>query len=193
MALVVLLSAIWIGLGFARGLVSPIRRLIGAAQEVSGGNLDVHVPTRGATGDLSLLATTFNTMTSQVRSQRDELLSANEKIDQRRRFTEAVLSGVSAGVIGLDGGGAVNLVNRSALDALGLAESDLVGKQLDEAIPALAPVLDGGAPAEPRAGPRADPADARRRACAPSTSRSRRSAPAARSTASSSRSTTSPT
>ena len=140
-ALVVLLSAIWIGLGFARGLVSPIRRLIGAAQEVSGGNLDVHVPTRGATGDLSLLATTFNTMTSQVRSQRDELLSANEKIDQRRRFTEAVLSGVSAGVIGLDGGGQVNLVNRSALDALGLKESDLVGRQLDDAIPALAPVL----------------------------------------------------
>src|SRR4029078_13105553 len=71
-ALVVLLSALWIGLGFARGLVSPIRRLIGAAQEVSGGNLDVRVPTRGATGDLSLLATTFHTMTSQVSPQRDE-------------------------------------------------------------------------------------------------------------------------
>jgi two-component system nitrogen regulation sensor histidine kinase NtrY len=140
-ALVVLLSAIWIGLGFARGLVSPIRRLIGAAQEVSGGNLDVHVPTRGATGDLSLLATTFNTMTSQVRSQRDELLSANEKIDQRRRFTEAVLSGVSAGVIGLAGGGQMNLVNRSALDALGLKESDLIGRNLDDVIPVLGPVL----------------------------------------------------
>ena len=80
----------------------------------------MHVPVRGSTGDLGLLATSFNTMTSQVRSQRDQLLSANEKIDQRRRFTEAVLSGVSAGVIGLDGSGQVNLVNRSALEALGL-------------------------------------------------------------------------
>ena len=71
MALVVLLSAIWIGLGFARSLVSPIRRLIGAAQEVSAGNLDVHVPARGSTGDISSLATTFNTMTSQLNSQRD--------------------------------------------------------------------------------------------------------------------------
>jgi two-component system nitrogen regulation sensor histidine kinase NtrY len=74
LALVVLLSAIWIGLGFARGLVSPIRRLIGAAQEISAGNLDVHVPSRGSAGDISLLATTFNRMTSQVKSQRDELL-----------------------------------------------------------------------------------------------------------------------
>ena len=140
-ALVVLLSAIWIGLGFAGGIVSPIRRLIGAAREIAAGNLDVRVPARGSTGDLGLLATSFNTMTSQVRSQRDELLAANEKIDQRRRFTEAVLSGVSAGVIGLDGDGRVNLANRFALDALGLKEGDLVGQKLDEAIPALAPVL----------------------------------------------------
>ena len=141
-ALVVLLSAIWIGLSFAGSIVSPIRRLIGAAREIAGGNLDVHVPVRGSTGDLGLLATSFNTMTSQVRSQRDELLSANEKIDQRRRFTEAVLSGVSAGVIGLDGSGQVNLVNRSALEALGLSENDLVGRPLGEVISALAPVLD---------------------------------------------------
>ena len=54
-ALVVLLSAIWIGLGFADGLVAPIRRLIGAAQQVSSGNLDVQVPARGATGDIGCL------------------------------------------------------------------------------------------------------------------------------------------
>ncbi len=140
-ALVLLLSAIWIGLGFASSLVWPIRRLIGAVQEISAGNLEVRVPSRGSMGDISLLADTFNTMASQVKSQRDELLSANEKMDQRRRFTEAVLSGVSAGVIGLDGDGAVTLVNRSALDALGEKEADLVGRHLGEAIPALSAVL----------------------------------------------------
>ena len=114
-ALVVLLSAIWIGLDFARSLVSPIRRLIGAAQEVSGGNLDVRVPARRSSDDMSALATTFNTMTSQLKSQRDELLDASEKIDHRRRFTEAVLSGVSAGVIGLDATWRVTLVNLTFL------------------------------------------------------------------------------
>ncbi len=137
-ALVVLLSAIWIGLGFASRLVSPIRRLIGAAQEISAGNLDVRVPARGSMGDISLLADTFNTMASQVKSQRDELLAANEQMDQRRRFTEAVLSGVSAGVIGLNGEGVVTLANRSAVQALGEKEENLVGKPLSEAIPALA-------------------------------------------------------
>ncbi len=140
-ALVVLLSAIWIGLGFASSLVWPIRRLIGAVQEISAGNLEVRVPSRGSMGDISLLADTFNTMAGQVKSQRDELLSANEKMDQRRRFTEAVLSGVSAGVIGLDGDGAVTLVNRSALHALGETEEDLVGRHLGETIPVLSSVI----------------------------------------------------
>src|SRR5690606_13094960 len=64
-ALVLLLSAIWIGLGFAGSLVSPIRRLIAAAQQISAGNLDVHVPARGSAGDISSLASTFNIMTNQ--------------------------------------------------------------------------------------------------------------------------------
>ena len=140
-ALVVLLSAIWIGLGFAGSLVSPIRRLIAAAQQVSAGNLDVSVPARSSTGDISSLASTFNTMTSQLKSQRSELLSAKEKIDQRRRFTEAVLSAVSAGVIGLDAAGQVTLVNHSACAALGLEEKDLVGRSLEKAVPELAVVL----------------------------------------------------
>jgi two-component system nitrogen regulation sensor histidine kinase NtrY len=141
MALVMVLSAIWIGLGFARSLVSPIRRVIGATQQIAAGNLDVHVPTRGAAGDLSALASTFNDMTSQLKSQRNELLAAHDKIDERRRFTEAVLSGVSAGVIGLDGNGYVTLVNRSALEALDFVADDLVGRPVMDAIPALGPVL----------------------------------------------------
>src|SRR5690606_5889287 len=91
--LVVLLSAIWIGLWFANRLVAPIRQLISAAGEVSAGNLDVRVAAGPASGDLSAMATTFNTMTGQLQSQRNQLLQANEAMDERRRFIEAVLSG----------------------------------------------------------------------------------------------------
>jgi two-component system nitrogen regulation sensor histidine kinase NtrY len=141
-ALVVLLSAIWIGLGFAGSLVSPIRRLIGAAHEVSAGNLDVRVPTRGSAGDIGSLAITFNRMTGQLKSQRDELLAARDAMDERRRFTEAVLSGVSAGVIGLDAQGRVTLVNRSASTALGIDEIELAGQPLSRAFPVFADVLE---------------------------------------------------
>ncbi|WP_084174899.1 sensor histidine kinase NtrY-like [Afifella pfennigii] len=142
MALVVLLSAIWIGLGFANRLVQPIRQLIGAASDVSAGNLDVSVPVEQEAGDLGLLSATFNRMTGQLRSQRNALLSANSQLDERRRFTEAVLSGVSAGVIGLDPEGVVTLANHPAIESLGEGDSGLVGRKITDVVPDLSRVLE---------------------------------------------------
>src|SRR5690606_20784877 len=104
-------SAMWLGIGFANWLVSPIRRLIDAAKEISRGNLAVQVSVKASEGDLGALSDTFNTMTSELRTHRMELLAANEQIDSRRRFTEAVLSGVPAGVIGIDTGGRITIAN----------------------------------------------------------------------------------
>ena len=92
-ALTVLLSAVWIGLNFANRLVAPIRRLIGAANVVSTGNLHVRVPIRQSEGDLAQLGETFNRMTQELRSQRDDIMRARDLIDSRRRFTEAVRAG----------------------------------------------------------------------------------------------------
>jgi len=135
MALTLLLSAIWIGMWFANRLVAPIRQLMGAAQQISEGNLDVAVNTRPADGDLAVLGSTFNTMTSELKSQRDALVGANMTLDERRRFMEAVLSGVTAGVVGLDTDGTITLVNRSAEDLLGAKEKTLTGKPLADAVP----------------------------------------------------------
>ncbi len=90
-ALTVLLSAVWVGLDFANRLVAPIRRLIGAANVVSTGNLHVRVPVHQSEGDLAQLGETFNRMTQELRSQRDDIMRARDLIDSRRRFTEAVL------------------------------------------------------------------------------------------------------
>ena len=105
-ALIVLLSAVWIGLDFANRLVAPIRRLIGAANVVSTGNLHVQVPVQRSEGDLAQLGETFNKMTHELRTQHDDIVRARDLIDSRRRFTEAVLAGASAGVIGVDAEGA---------------------------------------------------------------------------------------
>ena len=142
MALVVLLSAIWLGLGFVDRLVAPIRRLIGAASEVSSGNLEVRVPVRDSAGDIASLSSTFNTMIDQLRSQRNDLLNANEELDERRRFTEAVLSGVSAGVIGLEANGTVTIANPSALELLGVGETDVVGKPITSVLPEIEQLLE---------------------------------------------------
>jgi two-component system nitrogen regulation sensor histidine kinase NtrY len=140
-ALIVLLSAVWIGLNFANYLVAPIRRLIGAAQVVSTGNLYVQVPTRRSEGDLAQLGETFNKMTQELRTQRDDIVRARDLIDSRRRFTEAVLAGASAGVIGVDADSCISILNRSAERLIGRMEADALGQPLAEVVPELADML----------------------------------------------------
>jgi len=140
-ALTVLLSAVWVGLNFAKWLVAPIRRLIGAANLVSTGNLYVRVPVHQSEGDLASLGETFNRMTQELRTQRDDIMRARDVIDSRRRFTEAVLAGASAGVIGIDGQGRVSIVNRSAEKLIGCSEGEALGRPLTEVLPEVAEIL----------------------------------------------------
>ena len=141
-SLIVLLSAVWIGLNFANYLVAPIRRLIGAAQVVSTGNLYVQVPIRRSEGDLAHLGETFNKMTHDLRTQRDDIVNARDVIDSRRRFTEAVLAGASAGVIGVAADGRISIMNRSAEKLIERTEADTLGRPLEEIVPELAEILE---------------------------------------------------
>ncbi|WP_329610490.1 sensor histidine kinase NtrY-like [Jiella pelagia] len=133
--LIVLLSAIWTGIGVADRLVRPIRLLIGAADEVSEGNLSISVPVRVSDGDVGSLSNTFNNMILQLRSQRAELVNAKDVIDERRRFIEAVLSGVTAGVVGIERDGTISMVNPSAERILAVAADTVTGNNLTEAFP----------------------------------------------------------
>jgi two-component system nitrogen regulation sensor histidine kinase NtrY len=135
LTLVVVLAAIWTGIAVADRLVRPIRQLIGAADEVSTGNLDVSVPVRQSDGDVASLGDTFNTMIAQLKSQRNELITAKDLIDERRRFSEAVLAGVTAGVIGVDSQGVVTIVNRSAETMLAISAKASLGKNISTILP----------------------------------------------------------
>jgi two-component system, NtrC family, nitrogen regulation sensor histidine kinase NtrY len=140
-ALIVLLSSAWIGLDFANRLVAPIRRLIGAANVVSTGNLQVRVPIRRSEGDLAHLGETFNKMTQELSTQHDDIIRARDQMDSRRRFTEAVLAGASAGVIGVNAEGQVTILNRSAERLIAQTESEALGRPLNEMAPELAEVF----------------------------------------------------
>jgi two-component system nitrogen regulation sensor histidine kinase NtrY len=137
-ALIVLLSAVWVGLNFANSLVAPIRRLITAADQIASGDLNARVPVRRGEGDLANLSESFNTMTHELRAQHDDLVGARDQIDQRRAFTEAVLAGVGAGVVGLDTKGRITILNRSAEKLIGKSEANLIGTDIAEAIPQIA-------------------------------------------------------
>jgi two-component system nitrogen regulation sensor histidine kinase NtrY len=138
LTLIMLLSAIWTGIAVANRIVRPIRQLITASDEVAGGNLEVRVPVRASDGDVAHLGETFNDMIVQLKTQRDDLLTARDTIDERRRFSEAVLSGVSAGVLGVGRTGLVHVANSSAAQILVGNNQQIIGRPLKDISPALA-------------------------------------------------------
>jgi two-component system nitrogen regulation sensor histidine kinase NtrY len=142
LALVLLLAALWIGIALANRFVDPIRNLMIASSRVSDGDLDVQVPVQPGRGDLRDLSARFNTMTRELKTQRVALVHANETNEKRRQFTEAVVEGVSAGIIGLDAFGAITLFNARAVEMLGRDEISVIGQPVGEVVPALAPVVE---------------------------------------------------
>ncbi|NOT41528.1 MAG: PAS domain-containing sensor histidine kinase [Alphaproteobacteria bacterium] len=140
-ALLIIFGAIWVGFGVANRLVMPIGRLIGAAERVSEGDLAARVMLADDDDELASLGRAFNRMTAQLQSQRNELVDSHRQAEQRTRFTEAVLSGVSAGVVGLDAQGRADVVNRSALTLLSASREEIVGRDLATAVPELSALV----------------------------------------------------
>ncbi len=140
-ALLVLSAAVLIGLVIANQIARPIGRLINAAERVRGGEQGVRVPESPTQDEVAGLSRAFNRMTGQLAAQRAELMDAYSQIDERRRFTETVLAGVSAGVIGLDASGRIELPNRAADELLGMDLIARLGQELAAVAPEFTPLL----------------------------------------------------
>ena len=143
-AFLLLLAAVWIGWSIASTISTPIGGLIDAADRVRKGDLLVRVNTENTKDrdEVGILSRSFNRMTEQLDSQQQGLIEANRQLDERRRFTEVVLSGVSAGVIGLDQKGRVLLSNRSAADLLSINLNEYIEEPLGKCLPEMAPLLE---------------------------------------------------
>jgi len=145
-AVLVLLGAVWLGLSFATRISDPIGRLAGAARRVAQGDLGARVTVQTDTDEVDALGVAFNQMTAQLESQRADLVSAQREAENRSRFTEAVLGGVSAGVIGLDRDGRITSANRSASHLLGLGDESLEGRRLIDVAPEFGELLNQPTP-----------------------------------------------
>ncbi len=141
-ALLVLVAAALIGLVLANQIARPVGLLIRAAERVRAGDLSVRVPEIQSGDDIAGLSRAFNRMTGQLSSQRGELMDAYSQIDERRRFTETVLSGVSAGVVGLDDAGQIELPNRVASELVGVDLLGAIGMKLGTVVPEFAALIE---------------------------------------------------
>ena len=135
-ALLILMASLWAGILLAVRLIEPLRALMAATEHVRGGDYAIRVPEGRNDDEIANLGRTFNRMTSQLEGQRRDLIDANRVADERRRFTEAVLLGVSAGVLAIDGTHRITLHNRTANELLGRPES-LVGITITDLLPAV--------------------------------------------------------
>ena len=136
-ALLVLVGAVWLGMSAASAISAPIGRLVEAADRVAGGDLSARVDDREGPGEIQTLSTAFNRMTGDLEAQQAALRAASEEARGRTVFIETVLSGVSAGVVGVDRRRRVSAINDSAIELLGIADRDIIGRPLGEVSPEL--------------------------------------------------------
>mgnify|MGYP002624754661 CR=1 FL=1 len=129
-------------MAFSNQLSGPIGSLIATAGKVGKGALRARVEGPPRRDEIGNLSRAFNKMTGQLERQQEALLEANEELDYRNRFIEAVLGGVSAGVIGLDETGHINLANRKACDIQGGDAQALRGRTLTDVMPAMGELLN---------------------------------------------------
>ena len=139
-----LITALWIGLNLATAIVEPLGSVISVAEQVRGGNLSERVPPGLELDEVARLGLSFNKMLDELVRSREQLVQANMQIDRRREFTEAVLGGVSSGVIGLDSEQKVTLPNNSACQLLSLSDSDMIGRKLADVVPEFAGLIATG-------------------------------------------------
>ena len=140
--LLVLVGAVWLGMSAAASLSEPIARLVQAAGRVAAGDLGARVETDRDPEEIAVLSRAFNRMTFDLGRQQEALREAHVEAESRSAFTEAVLLGVSAGVIGLNAAGRVSAINRQADLLLGLAPGASLGRRLVEIAPELEPIAD---------------------------------------------------
>ncbi|MDE1914502.1 MAG: HAMP domain-containing protein [Sphingomonadales bacterium] len=145
-SLMLVALAVWFGLRFADRQVQPLAELVAAARRVGAGNFALRVGGRAGSDEIGLLNRAFNRMTVQLELQTLALVGANQQLDERRAFIEAVLESVTAGIISLDAEGRVLLMNSSAQKLLRPADSGPPeGRALAEFAPQLAGLVTPGA------------------------------------------------
>ncbi|MCW4460473.1 ATP-binding protein [Sphingomonas sp. BT-65] len=144
LSLLIVGLAVWVALEIADRLVRPVGDLVKAAHDVAEGDLGTRVPTPKSQDELGILATAFNRMTDRLQDQTNALVDANAQSESRRALIEAVMSGVTAGVLSIDAKRRIRLINSSAMALLNPGEAP-VGRLLAEVSPELDGMLDGEA------------------------------------------------
>ena len=142
-ALLVLIGAVWLGMGAASSISAPVGRLVQAAERVARGDLTARVDAGADPEEIAVLSRAFNDMTQDLSQQREALTRAGDEARRRRQFIETVLSEVSAGILAAGADGRITVANRQAVRLLGLPEDPVFASPtpLEDAVPEVGEIL----------------------------------------------------
>ncbi|RLC19702.1 MAG: PAS domain-containing sensor histidine kinase [Deltaproteobacteria bacterium] len=136
-ALLVLFCAIWFGFYLAKSISIPIMQLAEGTRKVAEGDLSFSIAP-AADDEIGSLVDSFNKMTRELRTNREQLeLSArmlrqqNVEIEARRQYMEIVLKNVSTGVMTLDADGFVVTANTSAETMLNIRSDEILNQSYE--------------------------------------------------------------
>ena len=140
--------AVWIALKVADRLVKPVNELVDAARQITAGDLSARVPSPQARDEIGILSNAFNRMAQRLEAQTGALMTANSQLENRRAFIEAILSGVSAGVLAVDHDRTIRMANDSARRILTAGDADVADRNLRDVSRDLNGLIDERIPAE---------------------------------------------
>jgi two-component system nitrogen regulation sensor histidine kinase NtrY len=132
--LLIIFSAIWVGLQLAKSITIPIQQLAEGTRLVANGNLDFTINV-ASDDEIGLLVASFNQMTRDLKQSNMALEQANAglqstniELDRRRSYMETVLENIAAGVISIDNHGRVTTINKAAAELLELSVAHCLGR-----------------------------------------------------------------
>lgn len=131
--LILLFSATWLGLRFAREITDPIQGLVEGTNQISAGNLNYRVDVQ-AGDELQMLVDSFNRMSEelQISKQKNEesslhLQQSHSALERQYNYIETILRDIPAGIISVDAEGKINTINQAAANMLSFDETSVMG------------------------------------------------------------------
>ena len=141
-SLVMILIAVWMALWFAEKLSKPVGRLAEAAKKVGSGDFDIKVMEENTKDEIAFLSKVFNRMTNRLKNQRNKLLENNKTVEHQREFLEAIVSGVSGGIISINKEDKIEIINNAAKLILKLKNNkNFVDQKISKVINEFNPII----------------------------------------------------
>ncbi|MCH9753398.1 MAG: HAMP domain-containing protein [Alphaproteobacteria bacterium] len=142
LSMLLLLAAMYVGMIFAGKIMNPIAKLVRATKKVQKGDFSTRVSEGPVNDEIANLSRAFNLMTHRIAEQKNKLLSAYNEIDDKRKFSEAILAGVSTGIIAITSERKISLLNDAASTLLNIDPKKSKNKEIESILPEISEYID---------------------------------------------------